>query len=280
MQFKDRLADLLAASAARRSIDPPSWPSVELISLGTLTEQNIPSIRRFQQAVSKELDFELHFVGGGYGCTRLFVVVAADSPAEAARLLAEMLRNETVADAAVTAGFSIMKSDEPFYFRRNLKTGKTEGVLPNDGLLLFCSYSHKDEKHRENFGEHLSNLVRQGLIREWHDRMLSGGVEWAKEIDSKLESAKIFVFLVSASFNASNYCNEIEGKRALQRHDEGSARVVPVLVRPVDYEGAPFAKLQMAPKDALAVTLWENEDLAWRDVARTIRNVVREIRQS
>ncbi|MEB3318480.1 MAG: hypothetical protein VKO39_10135, partial [Cyanobacteriota bacterium] len=42
---------------------------------------------------------------------------------------------------------------------------------------------------------------------------------------------------VSPGFLASAYCNGIELKRALERHERGEARVIPVLLKPVDWEG-------------------------------------------
>ena len=66
-------------------------------------------------------------------------------------------------------------------------------------------------------------------------------------------------------------------ERAVERHDAGEARVVPVIVRPVDYVGTPFARIQALPKDARPVTSWGNADEAWFDVARGVRRVVDEL---
>jgi hypothetical protein len=48
----------------------------------------------------------------------------------------------------------------------------------------------------------------------------------------------------------------------------------PVILRPVDWHGAPFARLQALPKDAKPVTRWQDPDEAWTDVARGIRRTV------
>ncbi|MBD2097678.1 hypothetical protein H6F90_21500 [Trichocoleus sp. FACHB-591] len=44
-----------------------------------------------------------------------------------------------------------------------------------------------------------------------------------------------------------NYCYEIEMQWALERHDKGEARVIPILLRPCDWKGAPLGKLQALP---------------------------------
>ena len=41
------------------------------------------------------------------------------------------------------------------------------------------------------------------------------------------------LLLVSAFFLASDYCWDVETKRAVERHDQGEAKVIPVLLRPV-----------------------------------------------
>jgi hypothetical protein len=81
-------------------------------------------------------------------------------------------------------------------------------------IEIFISYSHKDEALREQLGTHLSLLRREGVIDEWHDRRIDAGQEWAGEIDAHLNSAAVILLLVSADFLASDYCYNLEMKRA------------------------------------------------------------------
>jgi hypothetical protein len=55
--------------------------------------------------------------------------------------------------------------------------------------------------------------------------------------------------------------------------------VIPIIIRSVDWSGAPFAELQALPKDAKAVASWKNTDEAWIDVARGLRHAVEELRK-
>src|SRR5689334_8391160 len=121
---------------------------------------------------------------------------------------------------------------------------------------------------------HLSNLKRQGKITAWHDRAIEAGEEWEAQIKSKLESARIILLLVSASFMASDYCYDIEMERAMARHDAGSARMIPIVLRPCDWKGSPFSKLKILPKDGKAVTQWGDRDAAFVDVLQGIRRAV------
>ncbi|KAM3108618.1 GUN4 domain-containing protein [Phormidesmis sp. 146-33] len=146
-------------------------------------------------------------------------------------------------------------------------------------VTVFFSYSHKDEALRDKLSEHLSILKRHQVIQDWHDRQIGAGAEWATEIDANLNAADIILLLISSSFLNSDYCWGNELQQAMQRHEAGEACVIPVILRPVDWQGAPFGKLQAFPKDARPVTLWENEDAALMNVAQGIRVAVEKIAQ-
>lgn len=138
-------------------------------------------------------------------------------------------------------------------------------------ITLLYSYSHKDEKLRDELATHLAILKRQGLIKEWHDRRIAGGEEWEDVIDAHLESANVILLLVSADFIASDYCWGKEMARALERHESHEAYIIPVIIRPVDWSAAPFGKLQALPRNARPVTMWNNRDAAWLDITKGIR---------
>ena len=151
-------------------------------------------------------------------------------------------------------------------------------TAPRQAIRLFYSYSHKDEELRKELEDHLSLLRRQGVISGWHDRMIGAGEEWKGQLDKNLEEAQIILLLISPSFLASDYCYDIETERALDRHDKGEAKVIPVLLRPVDWEGAPFARLQGLPIDLRPVTTWTNRDEAFKNIAQGIRRAIEGMR--
>ncbi len=146
-------------------------------------------------------------------------------------------------------------------------------------ISLFYSYSHRDEELRRHLEDHLAALRWSGLINEWHDRNIDVGEEWAKEIDTNLGTADIILLLVSASFIASKYCWSVEMTKALERHDKGEAKVIPVILRPCRWGTTPFAKLQAAPTDAKPVTSWPDQDAALDDIAGKIEHVVAELQR-
>ena len=146
-------------------------------------------------------------------------------------------------------------------------------------IELFFSYSHKDQDMRDEMEKYLSVLKRSNRIATWHDRKISAGSEWGKEIDENLDRADIILLLVSADFLASDYCWGIEMKRALQRHESGQALVVPVILHPCDWEDAPFAKFEALPRDARPVSSWPDLAEAFTDITRGIRAAAEELAQ-
>lgn len=141
---------------------------------------------------------------------------------------------------------------------------------------LFISYCHKDDKYRQSFETHLSLLRRNKEISSWSDRKLIAGQDWDHEISQHLETADIIAFLVSSDFINSDYCYDIEVERAIAKHEDGTAIVVPILVRACDWERTPFGKIQSLPKDLKPVKLWEDEDSAWLSVVNGIRIAIQE----
>jgi hypothetical protein len=136
------------------------------------------------------------------------------------------------------------------------------------------SYSHKDESLRDELETHLSLLKRQGLISTWHDRKILAGDEFGSEIDENLESSDIILLLVSPYFLASDYCYDIEMKRALERHHCGEARVIPIILEHCDWHSALFGKLMALPKDGRPITDYPNQHEAFAEIAKGIRRAI------
>ena len=141
-------------------------------------------------------------------------------------------------------------------------------------IPVFCSYAHTDEGLLGELAKHLIALERAGLITEWSDRQIPPGAEWPEEIRTALERAGIILLLLSADFIASKYCYEIEMPYALQRHRDGQAVVVPILLRSVVWQDTPLAHLQMLPTGALPVASWPRPDDAFTEIAASLRALI------
>src|SRR5947209_1275861 len=148
-------------------------------------------------------------------------------------------------------------------------------------IEVFVCYAHEDETLRQGLEKQLRVLKRQGFIDIWHDRQILAGMEWEREIDKHLNTAQIILLLVSPDFIVSDYCYSIELQRAIERHERGEARVIPIILRPVYWQGTPFKKLRALPTDGRPITSssWHSLDEAFFNVAEGIREVIEKLLQ-
>ena len=147
-----------------------------------------------------------------------------------------------------------------------------------ESIEVFYSYAQRDEALRDELEKHLGTLKRLRLIRDWHNRDIQIGTDWMHAVDVHLDAANIILLLISSDFMASDYCYSVEMHRALEKHKLGKARVIPIILRPVDLEGTPIASLRALPSGGKPITTWSNRDAAFTDVSKGIREVILELK--
>lgn len=149
---------------------------------------------------------------------------------------------------------------------------------------VFISYSHDDIELRKELEKHLRILQRRNIINVWTDSDISPGAEWEAKIEEKLNSAQIILLLISSSFMDSSFCWSNEMTKAMKRHEANTACVVPIIVRPAMWDGAPFSKLQALPLDLdnrpKPVMSWSLRDEAWTGVAEGIYKIANDLEQT
>ena len=146
-------------------------------------------------------------------------------------------------------------------------------------IKIFISYSHHDEGLRQELDTHLSSLKQQGLIDVWHDRRIIGGSELDPEINKLLSSANIILLLISPDFIASNYCYNVELQAALQKHKNGTATVLPVILRPCDWHDLPFGGLLVSPPDGKPIIKYPSLDDGFQEVVKEIKRIIEKSNQ-
>lgn len=151
------------------------------------------------------------------------------------------------------------------------------GVDSKEPLNLYYVYTHEDKTLRDRLEKHLSLLIQWGFISSSHDRRIVAGIDWAAQVDELQEIASIILLLISSDFLASGYGYSAEMQRALERHKQSKARIIPIILRPCDWQVPPFAGLQHLPRNGNAVTLWDSQDDAFADIARSVRLICREL---
>lgn len=147
-------------------------------------------------------------------------------------------------------------------------------ISMNKPMTLFYSYASnaEDAGLRERLERHLAILKRAGRITDWHQGDVLAGQEVAETIDEHFKHAQIILLLISSDF--IDYCFGEEVKQALERHERHEAYVIPILLRSVYYELAPFAKLAVLPKNGQAITQWRDLDAAFTEITKELNRIL------
>lgn len=140
---------------------------------------------------------------------------------------------------------------------------------------VYISYAPADEAHWRSLENHLALLQRRGEICTWGIHKTAAGEDWQEALQKALGSAPVIVLLLSADFFASDRCYDIEVEKALEKASAGSARLIPVRLRPYDWGAVPFKRLQALPANGTPVVSWPDPEDAWAEIAREIRIAVR-----
>ena len=141
-------------------------------------------------------------------------------------------------------------------------------------MRAFISYSHEDRAALDRLHTHLAPLRSERLIDAWFDRQIPAGGSINANIARELEACDLFLMLVSPDFLASDYCVNREMKRALERHRDHEAHVVPIIVEPCDWFSTPLHELKALPRDGKPISEWPNQNSAYLDVVKELRRIL------
>lgn len=149
--------------------------------------------------------------------------------------------------------------------------------VQKEGLALYYCYASEDKLLRDELDKHLMTLKRQEQISTWHQGEIQPGTEWKHEISTHLQQSDIILLLISPDFFASEEVYREEMTQAFARHERHQALVIPVLLRPTDWEGTPVNKLQTLPINGKPITQWDNRDEAFLQITQGIRNAIKDL---
>lgn len=141
-------------------------------------------------------------------------------------------------------------------------------------IKVFISYAREDSNYVYELSRHLTGLIRNGLIEAWTDLGTLPGSEPDTEIRAQLEAADIIIFLISPDFIYSDYIHDVEIKKSIERYDKGEIQIVPIIVRPCDFNSFFFKKFQALPQNAKAISTWDDKDEAWSNILEGLKRVI------
>jgi internalin A len=145
---------------------------------------------------------------------------------------------------------------------------------------IFISYSHQDDVAKDQLVLKLKVLQTAGLVEFWHDLDLTAGEEWNRGITEELETMDVFVLLVSDHSLTSDYINRVEITRALERREQGTAEVVPVILHGCQWKASGRLNHLIAlPKDAKPIKDHRPHAVGWHDVSEGLMRVLTRMKQ-
>jgi hypothetical protein len=153
--------------------------------------------------------------------------------------------------------------------------------MTDHGLVrIFCSYSAADEKLFRHLEEHLSPLKRSGMVFIWSNRQIQPGADWMAETVRELEAADLILLLVSSSFLNSDFCHDVELSGALEKAERREAIVIPVLLKPCEWNRTVLQNFRCLPRNERPIRKWRLPDEGLLEVAKGIRETVENIRRT
>ncbi|MFK7775027.1 MAG: toll/interleukin-1 receptor domain-containing protein [Saprospiraceae bacterium] len=141
---------------------------------------------------------------------------------------------------------------------------------------LFIAYSRKDADLLDELKIFLKPIVLKYNLSIWDDKEIDAGATWEAEIKKNLNSADIFLFLISADSLASDYFHDKELSFAIERHKKGEVKIIPIIMRSCGWKHSKIAELQVLPKDGKPVysSHWSFKSEAYTDVVDGIEKVL------
>ncbi len=143
----------------------------------------------------------------------------------------------------------------------------------NGRVRVLYIYADKDAALGRTLKKHLKSLELEGVIESWHPGLLVGGDVVGEQFTAQVAQVQVVLLLLSADFMTSKSCHD----RLAQVQAERAARqlqVVPILARPVVWQGLELQDLQPLPRNGQAITLRRNRDAAWVEVVQGLRQLV------
>jgi hypothetical protein len=120
-------------------------------------------------------------------------------------------------------------------------------------------------------------LQRRGFLEIWHQSLVAAGDSWQTVAQRYLDDSEIILVLVSAALLASAHPYE-QMTRALLRRQRAPVRMIPVLLRPCDWQLSPLWGFQAVPSHGAPVTSVQDRHAAWDEVTQAVWTAVSELR--
>lgn len=138
-------------------------------------------------------------------------------------------------------------------------------IAPSNPIKLFLCNHEEDNGLKKTCVDHLLCLPNLSI---WDPSMTLAGQNIETETDIRLKTAQLIAFLISPQFIAHYKWKPI------MKAFSGANRIIPIILRSVLWkEQKELANLQPLPSNHKPISLWEDQDEAWMDVAMGISQI-------
>jgi hypothetical protein len=116
-------------------------------------------------------------------------------------------------------------------------------------LVVFISYSRKDDDLKNRLLKQLGVLEAEGLIGIAVDDRIPTGADWLQRINESLLEADVAILLVTSSFLTSPFIREREVPELLRRREAGGLAILPLIAESCPWQYVSWlAKLNVFPR--------------------------------
>ena len=127
----------------------------------------------------------------------------------------------------------------------------------------------------------LSLLQQDGVLRQWSDESILPGINLSPKIRAAMDKADVMVFLFSPDFIASPECvKEWDYAKRLTQQGRPIFRI-PIIVRECAWKDfLDHDDVKALPDDGVAVSTFQDPDVAWQQVYKGIKTVIEHIQNT
>lgn len=143
-----------------------------------------------------------------------------------------------------------------------------------DPVRLFTIYASDDVDHCKTLDKHLVLMRRAGIVTPAYNPADGTGAALDEVLEQRLEAAQILLVLVTANLFLDESANA-RVDRALERAKARNARVIPIMVGPVNLADSDLKIYGPLPRNGKPITRAADPAEAWTEVAAGVRDVAK-----
>jgi Glycerol-3-phosphate dehydrogenase len=148
-------------------------------------------------------------------------------------------------------------------------------------LKLFIIYPAREIRMFMHLKVHMSSLLNedQRLLHLNGVYELPENIYATLSINERIKNADLILLLVSAHFLHYYYYKPVVLQDIIKQQQSMRVRVIPIILRPADWDTTPLGVLNSLPTNGKPITEWRNRDSAFLDVVNGIRAAIDDLRR-